>query len=99
MGRCSSKRRIATILERLYQTYGAPDLGNKSDPLDELVFIALSRQTHEKNYSRTWEALQRSYPTWEALRVAEPEAVYEVIRDGGFGRQKSAWIQTALTSN
>lgn len=96
MARRPSKKQVLAILERLYAAYGSPDLGNKPDPLEEVVFIALSRQTHEKNYTRSWEALRRAFPSWEALRVAEPEVVYEVIRKGGFARQKTAWIQGAL---
>jgi endonuclease III len=91
-----ARRRVLAILERLFALYGAPDLGNKKDPLEELVFIALSRQTHEKNYTRTWEALRRGFPSWESLRCAEPEIVYEAIKDGGFARQKTAWIQATL---
>lgn len=70
-----------------------PDLGNKSDPLDELVYIALTRQTHEKNALRTWKALIAAYPTWEMLLEAPEPEIAAVIADGGFSRQKALWIK------
>ncbi len=80
----------------LAREHGAPDLGNKADPLDELIYIALTRQTHEKNALRTWEALVTAYPTWEMLLNASEAEVAGVIADGGFSRQKARWIQQSL---
>lgn len=91
-----SRMRVLSIVRRLYEEYGAPRLGNKSDPVAELVFISLSRQTHEKNYTRTWRALRRAYRTWDRVCEASAEEMYDVIRDGGFARQKVAWVQAML---
>ena len=44
-------RELARILAILY---GTPDLGNKADPTDELVYIILSRKTPEKAYQETF---------------------------------------------
>ena len=76
--------------------YGKPDLGNMADPLDELVYIALTRQTHEKNATRTWDALTAAYPTWEMLLNAPEQEIAGVIADGGFSRQKARWIKQSL---
>ena len=35
----SSRERIERIVDLLSGEYGSPDLGNKSDPIDEIVFI------------------------------------------------------------
>ena len=64
--------------------------------MDELVYIALTRQTHEKNALRTWEALTAAYPTWRMLLNAPEPEVAAVIADGGFSRQKARWIQQSL---
>ncbi len=86
----------AKVAQTLAQEHGAPDLGNKADPLDELVYIALTRQTHEKNALRTWEALITAYPTWRMLLDAPEAEIASVIADGGFSRQKAAWIKRSL---
>lgn len=84
------------VVEELTREYGRPDLGNKVDPLDELVYISLTRQTHEKNATRTWDALTAAYPTWEMLLEAPEHEIANVIADGGFSRQKARWIRQSL---
>lgn len=42
----------------LSNRYRERNLGNYSDPLDKLVFICLSRQTHQKNAARSCQVLQ-----------------------------------------
>lgn len=87
----------ALVAEELAREYGRwPDLGNKTDPLDELVYIALTRQTHEKNATRQWDVLTAAYPTWEMLLEAPKEEIAAVIADGGFSRQKALWIKQSL---
>ena len=94
---CLDDRRKAVIVAReLTKEYGRSNLGNKPDPLDELVYIALTRQTHEKNALRTWDALTAAYPTWEMLRDAPEQEIAGVIADGGFSRQKARWIKRSL---
>ena len=44
----------------LARAYGTPDLGNKTDPVDELVYIILSRRTREGAYQDAFEALKRA---------------------------------------
>jgi hypothetical protein len=38
--------------------YGTPELGNQPDPLDELIFILLTRLTPAQNAGRSWRALR-----------------------------------------
>src|SRR5258706_5153271 len=44
-------REVARILAILH---GTPDLGNKKDPVDELVYIVLSRKTREGAYQKSF---------------------------------------------
>src|SRR4051794_33230624 len=48
--------RIDRIAAALDDEYGSPDLGNKPDPVDELVYIALSRRTRESAYQTAYAA-------------------------------------------
>src|SRR2546421_6014748 len=49
-------REVARILAVLY---GTPDLGNKTDPTDELVYILLARHTPEGAYQQAFQDLKR----------------------------------------
>ena len=51
-------REVARILAVLY---GTPDLGNKPDPTDELVYIILARQTREDAYQRAFALLKQRF--------------------------------------
>jgi endonuclease III len=81
------RRRGILVAIALTREYGRPDLGNKPDPLDELVYISLTRQTHEQNALRTWVALTTAYPTWEMLLESPEQEIAGVIADGGYARQ------------
>lgn len=96
VGSGATSRKAVLVTRKLVREYGRTDLGNKADPLDELVYIALTRQTHEKNSLRTWEALVTAYPTWEMVLAAPEQEVAGVIADGGFSRQKARWIKQSL---
>src|SRR5262249_25439057 len=63
-------REIARILAILH---GTPDLGNKQDPTDELVYILLARHTREGAYQQAYEALKRRFATWDELLDAPRE--------------------------
>lgn len=78
--------------------YAAPEseLGNKSDPLDEAIYIILSFQTDITRLSRVWSALRKRYPTWEELEGATLTQLARVIREGGLHRQKAQTIISLL---
>jgi endonuclease III len=61
-------REIARIMAILY---GTPDLGNKKDPVDELVYIILSRKTREEAYQQAFQALKTWFSSWDELLDAE----------------------------
>ena len=72
--------RLLAINELLEDEYGTPDLGNKEDPVDELVYIILSRRTREAAYQSAFGALKRSFSSWGDLASAPLDAVEMVIR-------------------
>ena len=77
------KHTAVQITRILAQEHGSPHLNNKPDPLDELVYIALTRQTHAKNAERTGNALASKYRSWEDLLEAPETEVASTIADGG----------------
>jgi len=79
-------REVARILAVLY---GTPDLGNKKDPTDELVYIILSRKTPEKAYQETFAALKARFPKWDDLLKASRAEVMRLVSSGGLASKKA----------
>jgi endonuclease III len=86
-------REIARILSVLY---GNPDLGNKHDPVDELVYIILSRKTFEAAYQKGYELLKARFPSWDDLLGAPRRKVEALIRSGGLSGKKTTSLYGAL---
>lgn len=84
------------IHHRLLDYYGEPVWRDPLPPLDELVSTILSQNTNDTNRDRAFEALRARFPTWEAVRDADEEAVIEAIRPAGLANQKGPHIQRAL---
>jgi endonuclease III len=84
------------IYLRLLAFFGSPDWGNPMPPLDELVSTILSQNTNDANRDRAFHALRQRFPTWEAVRDADPVDVVAAIRPAGLANQKGPRIQAVL---
>jgi endonuclease III len=91
-----SPRRLRQIERRLRAAHGQPRHHNPSDPLEDLIFVLLSRMTQEVKYLRTYQALRREMPTWGAVRDAPADALEDVLQDAGLAPTKSRHIQAIL---
>lgn len=89
----SALREVARIAAVLH---GTPRLGNKADPVDELVYIILSRKTREEAYQRAYDALRARFRTWDELLEATPDEVESLLSSGGLGEKKTLSICGAL---
>jgi DNA (cytosine-5)-methyltransferase 1 len=87
-------RQLSVILASLYST---PSLGNKSDPVDELVYIILSRKTFEDSYQRAFDALKKAFPTWDDLLHAPRRKVRKLVSFSGLAEKKTTSIVGALS--
>ena len=88
--------RIGEIERRLRMAYGQPRHFNPTDPLDDLIFLVLSRMTQEIKYVRTYSRLRGSLSTWNAVRDAPPDELEALIHEAGLARTKAAQIQELL---
>src|SRR4051794_2206109 len=93
-----NKPKIKEITDLLYQVYGNSNLGNKEDPLDELVFIVLTTKTSDRIYNTTYSNILNKYKNWENVRKANIEDIAEVIKPGGLYKQKAKLIKEILQS-
>jgi endonuclease III len=86
-------RRIEAILR---ETYGSPLHYNPTEPLDDLIFLVLSRMTQEVKYRRTYAALRESMPDWGIVRDAPSDELEDLLSDAGLAPTKTSQIQAIL---
>lgn len=89
-------RRIREIERRLKKVYGRPRHFNPEDPLDDLIFLVLSRMTQEVKYVRTYSRLRSSLSTWNEVRDAPSDELESLIHEAGLAPTKAAQIQAIL---
>jgi endonuclease III len=83
-------------VDKRLQSYGNDRHFNKSNPLDELIFIILSAQTEYYSYLKTYQELRHRFPTNPALLKARVSSVESAIKEGGLSKKKAAQLKGAL---
>ena len=79
----ADEKPVRYIIQNLERTYGVPANERASDPLDMLVRIILSQATSDTNSHRTFAALKKRFPTWDAALRARTSSIASTIRSGG----------------
>lgn len=85
---------IASILS---EQYGDHSHGNKTNPLNELLFIICSLQTNEALYRSTYVNLRMRFPTAQRLAEASESDIAAAIARGGLAHQKARTIRNLLS--
>lgn len=99
-----TKTRIASepsgLLRRadrlLSARYGTPRLGNRREPISEIVFIILSARTRGSDHQAAYRRLRAQFPTWAAVRDAPLRQIRQVIQKAGLSRIKALQIRQVL---
>lgn len=86
---------VAKVVTMLEAEHGTADLGNKTDPVEELVWIPLTRQTHRQNSLRSWQRISDLGGPPALLNTPEEELA-ALLKDAGLSRQKARWIKRSL---
>lgn len=84
------------IIQNLENTFGKPNLKDKSDALSMLINIILSQATSDSNSKRTFENLKKRFSSWEKLLTADETEIAESIKLGGLANQKAKVIKDLL---
>ena len=94
----SEEKPLRYIIQNLERTYGTPEnrRTGRTDPLDMLVQVILSQATSDTNSERTFAALKKRFPTWDAVLRARESTLADTIRSGGLANQKAAVIRGIL---
>jgi endonuclease III len=83
------EERLRETSRRLNAVYDAAPLGNKPDPLDELVFIQLSIRTRQGAYNSIFEGLREACGgEWGQLRDLPREQALSILEPGGMAAIK-----------
>ncbi len=80
---------VESVARILSECYGDYSHRNKSNPLNELLFIMCSLQTNEVLYQSTYASLKSRFPTFSQLAEATENEIASVIANGGLSRQKA----------
>src|SRR5262249_58921332 len=88
-------REVSRVLELLH---GTPRLGNRRDPVDELVYIILARKTREEAYQASFKALKKRFKHWEDLLDAPLSEIEALVEGGGLGEKKARSLVGALSA-
>jgi endonuclease-3 len=93
----AEEKPVGYIIQNLERAYGEPvNKWTGWDVLDMLVAVILSQATSDANSDRTYDALKKRFPTWDAVLRARPQTLVETIRLGGLANQKAAVIRELL---
>jgi endonuclease III len=101
--RTANARIFCTRIERLREAerllsarYGTPRLGNKRDPISEIVFIILSARTRGSEHEAAYRRLRARFRTWAEVRDAPLLEIRQMIQTAGLSRIKALQIRGAL---
>jgi DNA (cytosine-5)-methyltransferase 1 len=89
---------IREIDELLGFEYGSPDHNNKEDPLDELVYILLSRRTRGIGYEKVYDKLKKRFPRWGDAAQTSYQSILRIIEPAGLGTKRVKEIKDNLHS-
>ena len=94
----TEEKPLRYIIQNLERAYGVPvnQRPANADPLDVLVATILSQATSDANSDRTFAALKKRFPTWDAVLRAREPTLADTIRAGGLANQKAAVIRALL---
>ncbi|MDQ3754178.1 MAG: endonuclease III [Acidobacteriota bacterium] len=92
----AEEKPLRYIIQNLERVYGVPENCRASDPLDMLIKIILSQATTDTNSRRTFAALKRRFPTWDAALRTRESTIARTIQSGGLAQQKAAVIKNLL---
>jgi len=87
---------IKEISELLDFKYSSPDHNNKEDPLDEMMFILLSRRTRKIGYETVYDNLKKEFSRWEDVANAPPKKILRIIESAGLGPKRLREIKENL---
>lgn len=88
---------ISLISNVLELEYGSPRLGNKKNPLNELLYILLSLRTTGPSFERVYCEFKKTYPRWEDTYRSSVRKIEKTIYNAGLASQKAKNLKAILS--
>lgn len=82
------QRRFLEVFPHLDSAFPEDRLGNFADPLDELVFIMLSRRSRSSVYQPVFADLKKRYRKWGRILTADSAELLRILKPLGLVSQR-----------
>lgn len=81
------------IETKLRQEYNSPHYGNMDNPMEELIYILLSKRTNLRCQQVTYTNLKKEFPQWEMILDSSIDHIQKIIDGGGLVQEKATNIK------
>lgn len=88
--------KIQSVTSLLEEAYQSPRLGNKVNPLNELLYIQLSLRTTGPSFERTYTYFKKRFSRWEQVYLASESEVAAAMFNAGLSKQKASNLKKIL---
>ena len=88
-----SPEEVKQVKRALDKVYLPSDLGNKRNPLDELAYIILSKQSMEEKCQEDYRNFKRTFPKWSMVAEAPVEVIQHSIWHSGLPKQNARYLK------
>lgn len=86
---------VNEIMEKIYKT---PDLGNKVDPLEELLYLVITQRTRIELARKIFEEFRKKFYPWEKVLVpANQDNLKQILFRGGRGNLRYKAVTEIIT--
>ena len=96
-GTRGARQRLRLVTRILESAYGTPDLGNKVDPLDELLYLLISQRTRITTAQSVYGDLGAQFSPWQkALDGRRRRRLGRILAKGGRGSLRTRAVLEVL---
>lgn len=92
----SAKIKIINISHLLSHRYPFQNLGNKRNPLNELLYIIISLRTTAPSTQRTYLSFKKTFPRWKKVYSTPINKISAVLKNAGLSKQKAKNLKMIL---
>jgi len=89
-------KRLVLIDKILDALYGTPDLGNVSDPLEELIYLTITQRTRIRTAMKIYRRLKERFPDPRDMLDASEGELRDILSTGGRGNLRIRAIKKIL---
>ncbi len=90
------EKRLALIDKTLNALYETPDLGNVSDPLEELIYLTIAQRTRIRTALDVYRKFRQKYAEYEDIITAPENELKKILSVGGRGNLRIRAIKEML---